>query len=202
MIPFILFNLMYMTGKKKGVPHMTAAKKIISALLVLAAAIGAGLALATFLPQNRQPVAQPPEVLADTAIHSGRLPGYENAPRNTTPEYFWYLYNGSLGVGQDGSLPLLLENTAGNECMMQVRYTLSDGTVLLTTPVIGAGEYLLNAYPQSLPPAGSYSVTVSILVYHEGQDPAVDTPFAAYTEQATLTVPQGAALPQQNSSQQ
>ena len=161
---------------------MTATKKIISALLVLAAAIGAGLALATFLPQNRQPVAQPPEILA--------------------PEYFWYLYNGSLGVGQDGSLPLLLENTAGNECMMQVRYTLSDGTVLLTTPVIGAGEYLLYAYPQSLPPAGSYSVTVSILVYYEGQDPAVDTPFAAYTEQATLTVPQGAALPQQNSSQQ
>ena len=111
MIPFILFNLMHMTGKKKG----TAAKKIISALLVLAAAIGVGLALATFLPQNRQPVAQPPEVLADTAIHSGRLPGYENAPPNTTPEYFWYLYNGSLGMGQDGSLPLLLENSPAAE---------------------------------------------------------------------------------------
>ncbi len=182
---------------------MTVAKKIISTLLLAAVAVGIGLVLALFLPQGEYPPPDPtPTEMADTTIHTGRLPGYENAPQNTTPEYFWYLFNGSLAMGKDGSLPLLLENTPGNECVMQVRYTLSDGTVLLATPVIGAGEYLLYAYPQSLPPAGSYSVTVSILVYHEGQDPAVDTPFAAYTEQATLTVPQGAALPQQNSSQQ
>ena len=78
--------------------------------------------------------------------------------------------------------------------MMRVRYTLADGTVLLTTPIIRAEEYLLYAYPDSLPEAGSYPVTVSILVFHAQQDPATDEPFATYTEQATLTVPQGAAL--------
>ena len=180
---------------------MAAAKKIISALLVLAASVGVGLALALFSPQA-QPVEPTPAALADTAVHTGRLPGYENSPQNTTPEYCWYLYNGSLGMAQDGSLPLLLENTAGNECVMQVRYTLPDGTVLLTTPTIGAGEYLLYAYPEKLPQAGSYAVTVSILVYHKEQTPAVDEPFATYTEQATLTVPQGVSLPQQNSTQQ
>ena len=97
-------------------------------------------------------------------------------------------------MGKDGSLPLLLENTPGNECVMRVRYTLADGTVLLTTPIIRAEEYLLYAYPDFLPEAGSYPVTVSILVFHAQQDPATDEPFATYTEQATLTVPQGAAL--------
>ena len=97
-------------------------------------------------------------------------------------------------MGKDGSLPLLLENTPGNECVMRVRYTLADGTVLLTTPIIRTEEYLLYAYPDFLPEAGSYPVTVSILVFHAQQDPATDEPFATYTEQATLTVPQGAAL--------
>ena len=108
--------------------------------------------------------------MADTTIHTGRLPGYENAPQNTTPEYFWYLFNGSLVMGKDGSLPLLLENTPGNECVMRVRYTLADGTVLLTTPIIRTEEYLLYAYPDFLPEAGSYPVTVSILVFHAQQD--------------------------------
>ncbi len=90
--------------------------------------------------------------------------------------------NGSLVMGKDGSLPLLLENTPGNECVMRVRYTLADGTVLLTTPIIRAEEYLLYAYPDFLPEAGSYPVTVSILVFHAQQDPATDEPFATYTE--------------------
>ena len=154
-----------------------------------------GLVLALLLPQGGSPPPDPtPTEMADTTIHTGRLPGYENAPQNTTPEYFWYLFNGSLVMGKDGSLPLLLENTPGNECVMRVRYTLADGTVLLTTPIIRAEEYLLYAYPDFLPEAGSYPVTVSILVFHAQQDPATDEPFATYTEQATLTVPQGAAL--------
>ena len=174
---------------------MTVAKKIISTLLVAAVAVGIGLVLALLLPQGEYPPPEPTHTeMADTTIHTGRLPGYENAPQNTTPEYFWYLFNGSLAMGKDGSLPLLLENTPGNECVMRVRYTLADGTVLLTTPIIRAGEYLLYAYPDSLPEAGSYPVTVSILVFHAQQDPATDEPFATYTEQATLTVPQGAAL--------
>lgn len=175
---------------------MAIVKKIGSTLLIAAAAVGIGLALALFLPQNgiSQPYPAPTEAV-DTSIHTGRLPGYENAPQNTTPEYFWYLFNGSLGMEKDGSLPLLLENTVGNVCSMQVCYTLEDGTALLTTPVIGAGEYLLYAYPASLPAHGSYPVTVTILVYHAEQDPAVDEPFATYTEHAVLTVPQGAALP-------
>ena len=174
---------------------MTVAKKIISTLLVAAVAVGIGLVLALLLPQGGYPQPEPtPTEMADTTIHTGRLPGYENAPQNTTPEYFWYLFNGSLAMGKDGSLPLLLENTPGNECVMRVRYTLADGTVLLTTPIIRAEEYLLYAYPDSLPEAGSYPVTVSILVFHAQQDPATDEPFATYTEQATLTVPQGAAL--------
>ena len=166
---------------------MTVAKKIISTLLVAAVAVGIGLVLALLLPQGGSPPPDPTHTeMADTTIHTGRLPGYENAPQNTTPEYFWYLFNGSL--------PLLLENTPGNECVMRVRYTLADGTVLLTTPIIRAEEYLLYAYPDFLPEAGSYPVTVTILVFHAQQDPATDEPFATYTEQATLTVPQGAAL--------
>ena len=77
---------------------MTAVKKIGSALLIAAAAVGIGLALALFMPQSVAPGPTPP---ADTAIHSGRLPGYENAPVNTTPEYFWYLYNGSLSAAAE-----------------------------------------------------------------------------------------------------
>ena len=71
---------------------------------------------------------------------------------------------------------------------------LPDGTVLVTTPLLQPGEYLLNAYPETLPAAGSYGVTLTMLVYHEEQDPAAEEPFATYTEQATLTVPQDAAL--------
>ena len=116
---------------------MTVAKKIISTLLVAAVAVGIGLVLALLLPQGEYPPPYPTHTeMADTTIHTGRLPGYENAPQNTTPEYFWYLFNGSLAMGKDGSLPLLLENTPGNECVMRVRYTLADGTVLLTTPII------------------------------------------------------------------
>ena len=175
---------------------MTVAKKIVSTLLVATVAVGIGLALALLLPQGGSPPPEPtPTEMADTTVHTGRLPGYENAPQNTTPEYFWYLFNGSLAAGKDGSLPLLLENTPGNECVMRVRYTLADGTTLLTTPVIGAGEYLLYAYPDSLPAPGSYPVTVTILVYHAEQDPVTDEPFATYTEQAMLTVPQDAVLP-------
>ena len=166
---------------------MTVAKKIISTLLVAAVAVGIGLVLALLLPQGEYPPPEPTHTeMVDTTIHTGRLPGYENAPQNTTPEYFWYLFNGSLAMGKDGSLPLLLENTPGNECVMRVRYTLADGTVLLTTPIIRAEEYLLYAYPDSLPEAGSYPVTVSILVFHAQQDPATDEPFATYTEQAPL----------------
>ena len=62
--------------------RMTAMKKIGSALLIAAAAVGIGLALALFMPQSVAPGPTPP---ADTAIHSGRLPGYENAPVNATP---------------------------------------------------------------------------------------------------------------------
>ena len=99
-----------------------------------------------------------------------------------------------MSAASDGCLAVLLENTPGNDCAMQVRYTLPDGTVLLTTPLLQPGEYLLNAYPETLPAAGSYGVTLTMLVYHEEQDPAAEEPFATYTEQATLTVPQDAAL--------
>lgn len=89
---------------------MTVAKKIISTLLVAAVAVGIGLVLALLLPQGEYPPPYPTHTeMADTTIHTGRLPGYENAPQNTTPEYFWYLFNGSLAMGKDGSLPLLLE---------------------------------------------------------------------------------------------
>ena len=47
---------------------MTAVKKIGSALLIAAAAVGIGLALALFMPQSVTPGPTPP---ADTAIHSG-----------------------------------------------------------------------------------------------------------------------------------
>ena len=88
---------------------MTVAKKIISTLLVAAVAVGIGLVLALLLPQGEYPPPEPTHTeMADTTIHTGRLPGYENAPQNTTPEYFWYLFNGSLAMGKDGSLPLLL----------------------------------------------------------------------------------------------
>ena len=169
--------------------------KVLSSTLVAAAAVGIGLLLAFALPRTL-PVAPPdPETpSADTAVHTGRLPGYESAPQNTTPEYFWYLFNGSMSMGKDGSIPVLLENTIGNECAMQVRYTLADGQVLLTTPMIGAGEYLLYAYPEILPEPGSYPVTVTIRVYHAEQDPTAEEPFATYTEHTTLTVPKGAAL--------
>ena len=165
--------------------------KILSSTLVAAAAVGIGLFLAFALPVE-PPVQETPS--ADTAIHTGRLPGYESSPQNTTPEYFRYLYNGNLSAASDGCLAVLLENTLGNGCAMQVRYTLPDGTVLLTTPLLQPGEYLLNAYPATLPAAGSYEVTLTMLVYHEEQDPAAEEPFATYTEKATLTDPQDAAL--------
>lgn len=165
--------------------------KILSSTLVAAAAVGIGLFLAFALPV-KLPAPETPS--ADTAIHTGRLPGYESSPQNATPEYFWYLYNGNLSAASDGCLAVLLENTPGNGCAMQVRYTLPDGTVLLTTPLLQPGEYLLNAYPATLPAAGSYEVTLTMLVYHEEQDPAAEEPFATYTEKATLTVPQDAAL--------
>ena len=165
--------------------------KILSSTLVAAAAVGIGLFLAFALPVE-PPVQETPS--ADTAIHTGRLPGYESSPQNTTPKYFRYLYNGNLSAASDGCLAVLLENTLGNGCAMQVRYTLPDGTVLLTTPLLQPGEYLLNAYPATLPAAGSYEVTLTMLVYHEEQDPAAEEPFATYTEKATLTVPQDAAL--------
>ena len=121
---------------------MTVAKKIISTLLVAAVAVGIGLVLALLLPQGGYPPPEPtPTEMADTTIHTGRLPGYENAPQNTTPEYFWYLFNGSLAMGKDGSLPLLLENTPGNECVMRVRYTLADGTVL---PIANSANVIRN----------------------------------------------------------
>ena len=83
---------------------MTVAKKIISTLLVAAVAVGIGLVLALLLPQGEYPPPEPTHTeMADTTIHTGRLPGYENAPQNTTPEYFWYLFNGSLAMGKDGS---------------------------------------------------------------------------------------------------
>lgn len=68
---------------------MTVAKKIISTLLVAAVAVGIGLVLALLLPQGEYPPPDPTHTeMADTTIHTGRLPGYENAPQNTTPEYF------------------------------------------------------------------------------------------------------------------
>ena len=175
---------------------MAVVKKIISTLLVSAAAIGIGLALALYLPEQgaQQPAISDPAETADTAVHIGRLPGYENSPQNTTPEYFYYLFNAALNMGQDGSLPVMLENTPGNECVMRVRYSLSDGRDLLVTPVIRPGEYLLYSFPSELPQAGEYLVVVSIMVYHDGQNPDTDEPFASYTEQASLTVPKGAVL--------
>ena len=169
--------------------------KVLSSTLVAAAAVGIGLFMAFALPRTLPAAPPDPETpSADTVVHTGRLPGYESAPQNTTPEYFWYLYNGNLSAASDGCLAVLLENTPGNDCAMQVRYTLPDGTVLFTTPRLQPGEYLLNAYPETLPAAGSYGVTLTMLVYHEEQDPAAEEPFATYTEQATLTVPQDAAL--------
>ena len=175
---------------------MAVVKKTFAAVLIAAAAVGIGLALSFFLPQEipQKPGDTIPTEAIDTAVHIGRLPGYENSPQNTTPEYFWYLFNGSMSMGKDGSIPVLLENTIGNECAMQVRYTLADGQVLLTTPMIGAGEYLLHAYPEILPEPGSYPVTVTIRVYHAEQDPTAEEPFATHTEHTTLTVPKGAAL--------
>ena len=101
---------------------MTAAKKIISALLVLAAAVGAGLALATFLPQNRQPVAQPPKFL--------RIPPYTAAACRGTKMPLGIQHRNIFGISITAALVWgrtaacrCWENTAGNECMMQVRYT-------------------------------------------------------------------------------
>ena len=69
---------------------MTVAKKIISTLLVAAVAVGIGLVLALLLPQGGSPPPGPtPTEMADTAIPTGRQQGNENAPQNTTPEYFW-----------------------------------------------------------------------------------------------------------------
>ena len=54
---------------------MTVAKKIISTLLVAAVAVGIGLVLALLLPQGEYPPPEPTHTeMADTTIHTGRLP--------------------------------------------------------------------------------------------------------------------------------
>lgn len=179
-------------------------------ILLIAAAVGVGYFLVSVLPRFA-PVAVVMDTAgetelsaSDTDVREGRLPGYEDAKVNSNPEYFWYLYNGKVNY-ENPSAPgnVMLENTQGNTCDMQVVYALESGEEVYRSPMMHPGEYLMYDTLDKTMPAGKYDVNVTIYVYsaatatdagaQEGQEQTeteteIRTPFATYSERAHLTI--------------
>ena len=101
------------------------------------------------------------------AVEDGRLPGYEDSPVNNDGRYFYYqlckevTFNKPTAPGN-----VLIENTTGNTCDMQVEYQLEDGTVIYTSPMLEPDQHLLEDKLSVELPEGTYDVLAKIYVYN------------------------------------
>lgn len=175
---------------------------VVLDLLIMLLAIGIGFFLVTALPRllpdtvvasNEVPTHTKPSQSYDMQVRPGRLPGYENAPKNQTPEYFCYFFNGNMFASAETPCNVMLENTPGNTCDMMVAMTTEENEEIYRSPVLSPGEYLLYGVLDPLPEAGEHTVNVAILVFAEGGAETDEQPLAVYQETAILTVMQ---LPQ------
>ena len=113
---------------------------LVSVLVILLAVLLAAL-LAYLTPASAETGAG-----ADwtPTVEDGRLPGYEDSPVNNDGRYFYYqlckevTFNKPTAPGN-----VLIENTTGNTCDMQVEYQLEDGTVIYTSPMLEPDQHLL-----------------------------------------------------------
>ena len=100
-------------------------------------------------------------------VEDGRLPGYEDSPVNNDGRYFYYqlckevTFNKPTAPGN-----VLIENTTGNTCDMQVEYQLEDGTVIYTSPMLEPDQHLLEDKLSVELPEGTYDVLAKIYVYN------------------------------------
>ena len=138
---------------------------MVSVLVILLAILLAAL-LAYLTPASVDTGAD-----ADWApvVEEGRLPGYEDSPVNNDGRYFYYqlckevTFNKPTAPGN-----VLIENTTGNTCDMQVEYQLADdGTVIYTSPMLKPGQHLLEDKLSAELEEGSYDVVAKIYVYDQ-----------------------------------
>ena len=135
---------------------------LVSVLVILLAVLLAAL-LAYLTPASAETGAG-----ADwtPTVEDGRLPGYEDSPVNNDGRYFYYQLCREVTFPKPTAPGnVLLENTTGNTCDMQVEYELEDGTVVYTSPLLEPDQHLLEDKLSEELEEGTYDVLARIYVY-------------------------------------
>ena len=137
---------------------------VLILILVISLAMLAAAGLAMLTPENVVP-AGPGDGDGGSVVASGRLPGYEDYPINDDPQSFYYLIGSNVVFNRpEAQGNLMIENTTGNVCQMQVTLELHDtGVVIYTSPVLEPDQHIERDKLDVTLEKGSYDVTAKIL---------------------------------------
>lgn len=161
---------------------------IVSAgVIILSVLAGAGLALLTggaSTPLIERPSAQDAADFSVT-ICQGRLPGAEEYPTNEEGTGFLYTINTVVTANRAGLGSIMLENTPGNQCDIEMEFTLDDtGETIYRSPRLKPNTCFTQDMLAQTPGPGSYNVSASIMAY----DIKTGEQLATKTRYITLTV--------------
>lgn len=120
------------------------------------------------------------------AAQEGRLPGYESHDINTAPDQFCYLLNSTVEFAEpDAPGNIMVENTPGNLCPMQLCYYRSDTDELIyVSPMLKPGTHISTDTLTAKLKKGEYTVNAVLSVYDETTLELKTT----FHEEVTLTV--------------
>jgi len=155
------------------------------AVLVLALAVLAAAGLAMVTPEESIPV-DGGLSSSGSGIASGRLPGYEDHPINTDPQSFYYLIGNNITFSRPTAAgKLMLENTTGNACDMEVTLQLRDtGEVIYTSPLLEPDQHIEEDQLDVELEPGEYDVLATILAL----DPDTGELQGTFSEQITIII--------------
>lgn len=158
---------------------------VLISILVISLAMLAAAGLAMLTPESVVP-AGPGDGDGGSVVASGRLPGYEDYPINDDPQSFYYLIGSNVVFNRpDAQGNLMIENTTGNVCQMQVTLELHDtGEVIYTSPVLEPDEHIERDKLDVTLEKGNYDVTAKILAL----DPDTGETKGTFSEEITVVV--------------
>lgn len=99
-------------------------------------------------------------------IYTGRIPGAGDAPSGGSEKEFYYIINTTVTFDAPTAVGnLMLENTVGNNCSIQMVVTLDDGRTVYTSPTLLPNTYITADRLTDPPEAGTYTASAVVTAY-------------------------------------
>jgi len=153
---------------------------VLFSVILIAIAVFLGLAL-TLLPTsggNEVPGSSNTDGVYESIaeIKTGRLPGSEGYPTGDSGDAYFYLINTLMTFDRpDAQGNIMIENTVGNTCEMQVEIVLDDSRVVYLSPVLKPNQYISGDRLRIRLDTGVYNAKAYIRVFNPDDGSLIDT---------------------------